>query len=144
MAKILLVEDHRDTREVLRLLLEMDGYEIVEAHTGEDAIRAANESAPDLILMDISLAGDINGLEATRRLRADSKFDKTVIVALTAHAMKGDREMTFAAGCDGYWTKPIIDFAEFRQAIADAIKCGRNGSRNPLLYENDCERNFSV
>jgi two-component system, cell cycle response regulator DivK len=130
MAKILIVEDHRDTREMLRLLLEMEGYEIIEAHTGEEGLSAAREFAPDLILMDISLAGEINGLEATRRLRAEAAFDSTVIIALTAHAMKGDREMTFAAGCDDYQTKPIIDFAEFRQSIADAIKRGRNAHKN--------------
>ena len=125
MARILIIEDHPDTREVLRLLLEMDGYEVAEAHTGEEGLRAAHGFAPALILMDVSLAGEIDGLEATRRLRADSAFDETVIVALTAHAMKGDREMTLRAGCDDYWTKPIIDFAEFRENIRRAIETGR-------------------
>lgn len=127
MAKILIVEDHPDTREVLRIILEMDGYEIAEAHTGEEGIRTARDFAPDLILMDVSLAGEIDGLEATRRLRRDANFDETIIVALTAHAMKGDREMTLQSGCDQYWTKPIIDFAEFRTAIADFIARGRKG-----------------
>ncbi len=133
MAKILIIEDHPDTREVLRLLLEMDGYEIAEAQTGEEALRLARDRAPDLILMDISLAGEIDGLETTRRLRADRAFDETVIIALTAHAMKGDREMTFEAGCDGYWTKPIIDFAEFREAVKNAIECGRPAGRPPIV-----------
>ena len=125
MARILIIEDHPDTREVLRILLEMDGYEVAEAHTGEDGLRAAQNFAPALILMDVSLAGEIDGLETTRRLRADPSFDGTVIVALTAHAMKGDREMTLNAGCDDYWTKPIIDFAEFREGIRRAIERGR-------------------
>lgn len=130
MAKILIIEDHPDTREVLRLLLEMDGYEITEARTGEDGIAVAKKILPDLILMDISLAGEIDGLEAARRLRADAAFDKTIIIALTAHAMKGDREMTLESGCDDYQTKPVIDFVEFRRLIADAIRYGRNGHKN--------------
>lgn len=136
MSKILIIEDHSDTREVLRLLLELDGYEIAEAHTGEEGIAMAKEDVPNLILMDISLAGEINGLEATKRLRADEKFDKTVIIALTAHAMNGNREMTLECGCDEYMTKPIIDFAEFREKIADAIKLGRENFKANKVEES--------
>lgn len=125
MAKILIIEDHPDTRELLRLMLEMQGFEIEEARAGEEGVRKAKEFAPDLILMDISLAGEISGWEATRRLRADPDFDQTIIVALTAHAMKDDRERTFAHGCDDYWTKPILDFPEFQRAIAEMIARGR-------------------
>jgi CheY-like chemotaxis protein len=126
MAKILIIEDHNDTRELLRLILEMEGYEITEANAGEEGVRKAKEFAPDLILMDISLAGKINGWEATRRLRADPQFDDTIIVALTAHAMKEDREATLAGGCDSYWTKPILDFPDFQRAIAEMIAAGRH------------------
>ena len=125
MAKILIIEDHPDTRELLRLMLEMEGYEIAEAHAGEEGVRKAKEFRPDLILMDISLAGEISGWEATERLRSDPQFDNTVIVALTAHAMKDDRDTTFAYGCDEYWTKPILDFPKFQQAIADLLAHGR-------------------
>ena len=125
MAKILIVEDHPDTRELLRLMLEMEGYEIAEAKSGEEGVRKAFEFKPDLILMDISLAGEISGWEATRRLRSASQFDNTTIVALTAHAMKDDRDTTFAHGCDEYWTKPILDFPEFQRAIAEMIARGR-------------------
>lgn len=127
MAKILIIEDHPDTRELLRLMLEMQGYEIAEARAGEEGVRKAKEFLPDLILMDISLAGEISGWEATRRLRADPQFDNTIIVALTAHAMKDDRDTTFAYGCDEYWTKPILDFPKFQQAIAELIANGRRG-----------------
>lgn len=137
MSKILIIEDHSDTREVLRLLLELDGYEISEAHTGEEGIAMAKIDIPDLILMDISLAGEINGLEATRRLRADEKFDNTVIIALTAHAMNGNREMTLECGCDDYMTKPIIDFVDFREKIADAIKLGRANFKLSKVEENN-------
>jgi len=125
MAKILIVEDHPDTRELLRLMLEMEGYEIAEAKSGEEGVRKAFEFEPDLILMDISLAGEISGWEATQRLRSAPQFDNTIIVALTAHAMKDDRETTFAYGCDEYWTKPILDFPEFQRAIAEMVARGR-------------------
>ena len=137
MAKILIIEDHPDTRELLRLMLEMQGYEIAEARAGEEGVRKANEKVPDLILMDISLAGEISGWEATQRLRSDPKFDKTIIVALTAHAMKDDRDTTFAYGCDEYWTKPILDFPEFQRAIGEMIARGRRSEDNqPQKREN--------
>ena len=137
MAKILIIEDHPDTRELLRLMLEMEGYEIAEARAGEEGVRKAKEFAPDLILMDISLAGEINGWEATRRLRDDPEFDDTIIVALTAHAMKDDRETTFAYGCDEYWTKPILDFPQFQRAIGEMIARGRQSlSGNQQKSEN--------
>lgn len=129
MAKILIIEDHPDTRELLRLMLEMEGYDIAEARAGDEGVRQAQEFQPDLILMDISLAGEISGWEATQRLRSDPQFDNTVIVALTAHAMKDDRATTLAYGCDEYWTKPILDFPKFQQSIADLLAHGRNGVR---------------
>ena len=125
MARILLVEDEPDTRELVRLTLELDGHEVVEASTAEDGIDRACRWRPDLILMDLSLAGKFDGLEATRRLRADSTFDDVPIVALTAHAMQGDRERSLAAGCDEHWTKPILDLAAFRQKVARAAEQGR-------------------
>lgn len=125
MAKILLVEDEPDTRELVRLTLEMDGHEVLEAATAEEAIVKARSDRPGLILMDLSLAGQFDGLEATKRLRADPAFDDTPIVALTAHAMQGDRERSLAAGCDEHWTKPIIDLATFKKEVATAAARGR-------------------
>ena len=125
MAKILLVEDEPDTRELVRLTLELDGHEVLEAATAEDAIVKARAGRPGLILMDISLPGRFDGLEATKRLRADPAFDDTPIVALTAHAMQGDRERSLAAGCDEHWTKPIIDLATFKRDVATAAERGR-------------------
>ena len=125
MAKILLVEDEPDTRELVRLTLELDGHEVLEAATAEEAIVQARAGRPGLILMDLSLAGQFDGLEATRRLRADPSFDDTPIVALTAHAMQGDRERSLAAGCDEHWTKPIIDLAAFKREVATAAERGR-------------------
>jgi CheY-like chemotaxis protein len=125
MAKILLVEDEPDTRELVRLTLELDGHEVVEAATAEEAIVKARAARPGLILMDLSLAGQFDGLEATKRLRADPSFDEVPIVALTAHAMQGDRERSLAAGCDEHWTKPIIDLATFKREVANTAERGR-------------------
>lgn len=125
MAKILLIEDEPDTRELVRLTLELDGHEVVEAGTAEEGIARAQATPLDLILMDLSLGGQFDGLEATRRLRSDHAFDTVPIVALTAHAMQGDRERSLAAGCDQHWTKPILDLTAFRANVARAAKNGR-------------------
>lgn len=125
MAKILLVEDEPDTRELVRLTLELDGHDVVEAGSAEEGVARAHASHPDLILMDLSLGGQFDGLEATKRLRADPAFEETPIVALTAHAMQGDRERSLAAGCDAHWTKPIIDLAAFKREVASTAARGR-------------------
>lgn len=125
MAKILLVEDEADTRELVRLTLELDGHDVLEAETAEEAILRARSGRPDLILMDLSLGGKFDGLEATKRLRADPAFEETPIIALTAHAMQGDRERSLAAGCDDHWTKPIIDLVRFKRGVLEAASRGR-------------------
>jgi CheY-like chemotaxis protein len=125
MAKILLVEDDPDTRELVRLTLELDGHEVVEAASAEEGVLQAQEHDPALVLMDLSLGGKFDGLEATRRLRADRGFDRIPIIALTAHAMEGDRERSLAAGCDDHWTKPIIDLSLFKEMVATTAAEGR-------------------
>jgi CheY-like chemotaxis protein len=125
MAKILYVEDEPDTRELVRLTLELDGHDVFEARSAEEGIEQAYEHRPDLILMDLSLAGKFDGLEATKRLRADSSFDQTPIIALTAHAMSDDRQRSLAAGCDDHWTKPIVDLAVFKRKVWEAAEQGR-------------------
>ena len=127
MAKILLIEDEPDNRDLIVMTLEMAGHRVEHAVTGEDGITQARASLPDLVLMDLSLAGGIDGLEATRFLRADSSFDRTPIVALTAHAMRGDREKALAAGCDDYITKPITDLMKFIEAVDGHLSRGRPG-----------------
>jgi CheY-like chemotaxis protein len=125
MAKILLVEDDPDTRELVRLTLELYGHDVTEASTAEEGVARARSAAPDLILMDLSLGGKFDGLEATKRLRADPAFESTPIVALTAHAMAGDREKSLAAGCDEHWTKPILDLSAFKNNVARIAAQGR-------------------
>lgn len=106
MAKILLVEDNEMNRDMLSRRLIRNGYEVVMAIDGEQAIAMAESELPDLILMDMSLPV-IDGWEATRRVKAAGATSAIPVIALTAHAMSGDREKTLNAGCDDYDTKPI-------------------------------------
>jgi CheY-like chemotaxis protein len=103
---VLLVEDDTLLRELLGEVLTGAGWRVRTATDGAEGIRRTRELAPDVIVMDISLPG-IDGLEATRRLRARAATCRIPIVALTAHAMAGDREKTLAAGCDRYLSKPV-------------------------------------
>jgi len=106
MPKILLVEDEEMNRDMLGRRLVRKGYEVVIAVDGEQAIAKAQQEAPDVILMDMSLPV-LDGWEATRRLKAASDTSRIPIIALTAHAMAGDKEKALAAGCNDYDTKPI-------------------------------------
>jgi two-component system, cell cycle response regulator DivK len=106
MTKVLLVEDNEMNRDMLSRRLAKKGYAVVIAADGAEAVRAAAAERPDLILMDMSLPV-IDGWEATRRIRADAATLAIPIIALTAHAMAGEREKALAAGCDEYDTKPI-------------------------------------
>lgn len=104
--KILVVDDNQDNRELVVKILKSKGYQMIEAIDGEEALEKAIAEKPDLILMDISIP-KLNGYEVTRRLKSRADFKDTPIIALTAHAMKGDREKTIKAGCDGYISKPF-------------------------------------
>ena len=106
MTKILLVEDNEMNRDMLSRRLERRGYEVVIAVDGQQGVDLAQSTHPDLILMDMSLPV-IDGWEATRQLKAKDGIKGTPIIALTAHAMSGDREKALEAGCDDYDTKPI-------------------------------------
>jgi len=106
MTRILLVEDNEMNRDMLSRRLTRKGYELIFAEDGEQAIAVARAEKPDLVLMDLSLPV-IDGWEATRRLRADPETAGLRILALTSHAMSGDREKAIAAGCDDYDTKPV-------------------------------------
>ena len=106
MTKILLVEDNEMNRDMLSRRLIRNGFEVVMATDGEQAIAMAESELPDLILMDMSLPV-IDGWEATRRVKAAEATSNIPVIALTAHAMSGDREKTLNAGCDDYDTKPI-------------------------------------
>ena len=104
--KILVVDDNQDSRELVLKILKGKGHQLIEAVDGEDALEKVAAEQPDLILMDISLP-KIDGYEVTRRLKQNKKFASIPVIALTAHAMKGDKEKSLASGCDDYISKPI-------------------------------------
>ena len=104
--KILIVEDNQDNRELIVKALRINGYKLIEAVDGEEAIEKAKGERPDLILMDLFIP-KIDGYEVTRRLKGNDEFKNIPVIACTAHAMKGDMEDALAAGCDGYIPKPI-------------------------------------
>ena len=103
---ILYVEDNPDNRLLIRRVLVSEGYDVVEAANARDALERINESAPSLILMDINMP-DMDGYALTAKLRAIPELNRVPIIALTANVMKGDRERSLEAGCDGYLQKPI-------------------------------------
>ena len=113
MPRILLVEDNEMNRDMLSRRLARKGYEVVLATDGGQGVEMAQAQAPDVILMDMSLPV-LDGWEATRQLKADEKTRAIPVIALTAHAMAGDRERALGAGCDDYDTKPI----EFPRLLA--------------------------
>lgn len=103
---ILYVEDNHDNRNLVRRVLEAEGYEMADASNAEDAMKKINSIHPDLILMDINMP-DVDGYALTARIKSTPGFGKVPIVAVTANVMRGDREKSLEAGCDGYIQKPI-------------------------------------
>ncbi|HEY0157764.1 MAG TPA: response regulator [Thermoanaerobaculia bacterium] len=122
--KILVVEDNDMNMQLVEFLLEEGGYAIVKATSGEEALaltqNGGNEPPPDLILMDIHLPG-MDGLSVVRAMKADERTSAIPILALTAHAMRGDKDRFLEAGCDGYISKPI-DVKTFLASIERFIQ----------------------
>ena len=116
MAAILIVEDNSTNMTLAVFLVKSAGHTVVTATTAEIGLTLAREQHPDLILMDIQLPG-MDGLEATRILKADATTSAIPVIALTALAMKGDKERILAAGCDGYIAKPLA-YRDFLAAIS--------------------------
>ncbi len=107
---VAIIDDNTENRLVLRAMLE-DFYSVVEYESGEEALSAVKNRKPDVILLDISLPG-MDGVEVLRRLHADEAFSDVGVVAVTAHAMRGDRERFLSLGFDAYLSKPIRDIGE--------------------------------
>ncbi|HTG05832.1 MAG TPA: response regulator [Bradyrhizobium sp.] len=103
--KILVVEDTEDNRQILRDLLGMAGYDIIEAQDGAEGVAKAAEHKPDLVLMDIQMPV-MDGFEATRRIKADPLLKAIPVIAVTSYALSGDEDKAREAGCDGYIAKP--------------------------------------
>ncbi|RKG66391.1 response regulator [Corallococcus sp. CA054B] len=113
---VLVVDDYQDAREMYAEYLEFSGFRVAEAKNGQEALDKAFELVPDVILMDLSLPV-MDGWEATRRLKGDSRTKAIPVVALTGHALKGHSEDANEAGCDAYVTKPCLP-----DALVDQVK----------------------
>lgn len=120
MSRLAIVEDNADNRLLLQAILG-DQFDLVEYETGLDALTDFAQARPDLVLLDISLPG-MDGTEILQRIRDDASLHDLPVIALTAHAMAGDREKFLAAGFDDYITKPIIDETQLLTAIARLLK----------------------
>ena len=120
--RILYVEDNFENRLFVRRVLEAMGFEMIEAHDGPEGIDMAQDEMPDLILMDVGLPG-MDGLETTAKMREIDAIKQIPIIALTANAMKGDRERCLDAGCDGYLQKPI-GVNDLRDQVTDFLGSG--------------------
>ena len=118
-SKVLIVEDNPLNLELASDLLEASGFRVFHAGTAEEGLRIATESAPDVILMDVSLPG-MDGLAATKAIKSNPATRHLTVVALTAHAMKGDEDLALNAGCDGYLAKPI-DTRTFVKKVSNFI-----------------------
>ncbi|MBP0493256.1 MULTISPECIES: response regulator [Acetobacterales] len=119
MTKILLVEDHEELWDFLSRRLRRRGFDVVLAHDGQQGVDVARAEKPDVILMDMNLPV-MDGWTAARTLRADPETARIPIIALTAHAMAGDRDKMLAAGCDDYHPKPV-DFPQLLSQIDAAM-----------------------
>ena len=120
-ATILVVDDNPINLKLVSDLLAFEGYRVLKAVNGELAAASVQEDLPDLILLDVDLPG-IDGLTLTKRLKGDPRTADIIIVALTAFAMKADRQRAIAAGCDAYVTKPI-NTRELPAQVADLLQC---------------------
>ena len=120
MPKILIVEDNPDNRDSLTRRLQRRGFAVITADDGLAGVKSAQNERPDLILMDVNMP-ELDGWEATRQIHAISGLEHMPIIALTAHAMGGDRERALEAGCIDYHTKPV-EFARLLEQIEQALR----------------------
>jgi len=118
--KILIVEDNPPNMRLIEMVLRSKGYTLLKATDGDEALEVVFREQPDLIIMDIQLP-KLSGLEVTRRLRQTPEFSHTPIIAITAYAMKGDKEKVIESGCDAYMSKPI-DTRELPRLIAKMLR----------------------
>lgn len=127
MGRILVAEDNTANLELMREILDIQGHEIIEAHDGSEALLQAELANPDLILLDVNMPV-LNGFEVLERLRANPQLAGIRVVALTAYAMRGDREKAIEAGFDAYLTKPI-DIPTLTQTIETFLNHNSGGKR---------------
>ena len=123
---IAVIDDNDDNRFIFHMFLE-DHHDVVEFSDGERAIAEMKKYRPDVVFLDISLP-DVDGIEILRRIRADESLRPLPVVALTAHAMLGDRKRFLELGFDGYFSKPIMDFNQLKNIVENAAKKSASGS----------------
>ncbi len=125
--RVLIVEDNVDNFELVRFLLERAGYQVLSAANGIEGVEAAKQEQPDLVLMDLSLP-ELDGWNATARLKADEATRHIPVLALTAHTLPSERKRAIDAGCDGYISKPI-KVASFDKLVATLVRQARAGAQ---------------
>jgi CheY-like chemotaxis protein len=123
MKKVLVIEDNRDNLRLITYALRRGGYDVIAAETGEEGVELAEQACPFFVIVDINLPG-IDGTEVIRRIRGSESCGTIPLVAITSHAMVGDREKALAAGCNGYFEKPI-DPLTIMESIHRAIGLDR-------------------
>jgi CheY-like chemotaxis protein len=123
MKKVLIADNQAAGRELIRIVVEACGYEVIEASDGTEAIRMARESGPDLVVLDLPMPG-MDGFGVVREIRADSRLAEKPVMALTGSAMQGDRELALLAGFDSYITKPAL-IRELRAEVRRLLTEGR-------------------
>lgn len=138
MPRILVVEDNEWSRDIIARRLARRGYQVIVAADGKRGIALAQSQSPDLILMDMSLP-EIDGWEATRRLKADPATRAIPVVALTAHAMASDRQKATDAGCDDYHTKPV-DFENLVRSIEAFLEARKGAARTGKILPGSLDR----
>jgi CheY-like chemotaxis protein len=129
--KVLIAEDNAVNRELLRELLEIRGHTVVEARDGDEALRAMEESKPEILLLDLGMPV-LDGFETVRKIRENPRFAKLPVLAVTAYAMQGDKERTLTSGFDGYLSKPIdptLLFQELDRLLLRTTKGTASGDR---------------
>ncbi|MEM7346998.1 MAG: response regulator [Chloroflexota bacterium] len=119
-ARILYIEDNFDNMTLVKRVLQIEGYDVIEAETGNEGVAKAVDELPDIIITDINLP-DIDGYEVTNRLKSDERTTEIPVIAMTANVMKKDRKNVFDAGCDGFIAKPI-DIDELPGQIEKFLK----------------------
>ena len=122
MSRILIVEDNEANQMLTRAVLELEGHEVRVAGSAPEAVELIRQQQPELILMDVQLPGQ-DGLSLTRELKSDAATAPIMVVALTAHAMSGDRELAMRSGCAGYISKPI-DTRTFGESVRQYLRIG--------------------
>lgn len=127
--RVVHIDDNAENRLLVRVVLEPEGYEVIDANDGLSGVEAAVREQPAIILLDVNLPG-LDGCEVASLLRTIPALDGTPVIALTAYAMDGDRERVLAAGCDGYIKKPI-DVDTFPGEIREFLRGGRKRAAGP-------------